>query len=192
VATLDPYFETTGFWGYQFMMVSGIVLFTWICWNLFSSPPRVEQNLGAFASGLEGFNAVLKRQRTRALVVTVVFALLYAAAEWFVSPDWGLPINLVGLIILVAVGVDILDELLLRRRVGPTANLIELDNVYLATYLQGLLRRKGIDSSLRAYRHRSLLYFFLPLVKMSLLVPAGDQPKAAKILEEARSAIVVV
>jgi hypothetical protein len=29
-------------------------------------------------------------------------------------------------------------------------------------------------------------------MKMSLLVPAGDQPKAAKILEEVRSAIVVV
>jgi preprotein translocase subunit SecY len=192
VATLDPYFETTGFWGYQLMLVSGIVLFTWICWNLFSSPPRVEKNLGAFASGLESFNAVVKRQRTRALVVTVVFALLYATVESFVSPVWGLPIGLFGLIILVAVGVDILDELRLRRRVGPTTTLLELDNVYLATYLQGLLRREGIDSSLRAYRHRSLLFFFLPLVKMSLLVPAGDQPKAAKILEEVRSAIVVV
>ena len=76
--------------------------------------------------------------------------------------------------VIVALGFDLVAELRFRHRHDDrVACLVELDNVYYACYLQGLLAKQGSDSLIRAFHYRSLFFDFGPIFKMDLLVPAA-------------------
>ena len=60
--------------------------------------------------------------------------------------------------------------------------LIELDNVHLAIQVESVLRRLGTPCLVQSFYFRSL-FFFKPLYKMVVLVPADRLEEARTNLE---------
>ena len=122
----------------------------------------------------------------------VVLGTALPAGEWFGGfhlPGFALP----EVVVLVALGFDLVAEWRFRQKHesgGGVACVIDLDNVYGACYLQGLLVKNGCDALIGAFRYRSLFFFFGPIFKMELLVPAGEVERAWELIQPERIEVV--
>ncbi len=166
-------------------VVLGIVAF-----HAFGGRARLATNLppGAPLPG-EDFGGGRALAWTTALLALFAFATL-AGGSW--SGFGYLPaLGSGAIIVVIAVGFDLVGEWRFRSRFGDSvAGLVELDNVHLASYLHGRLRAHGIDALVRSYHYRSLFFFFRPLVKMELLVPAAELERAREVVAPESLAIV--
>lgn len=77
-----------------------------------------------------------------------------------------------GLLVVVAVLADLYGEWKFRARHGAVTQLVELDNVHLASLLRALAEDEGLSVHIGTFRLRQLLFFLGPLFKMALLVPS--------------------
>jgi hypothetical protein len=95
------------------------------------------------------------------------------------------------LIMAVGLGFDLVAEWRFRQRhFDGVASLIEMDNVYGACYLQGLLAKGGVDSLIRAFHYRSLFFDLEPIVKMELLVPSAELIRVREMIRPERIEVV--
>jgi hypothetical protein len=95
------------------------------------------------------------------------------------------------LVALVALGFDLAAEWQFRQRHdGGVACVIELDNVYAASYLQGLLAKNACDALIRAFHYRSLFFFFGPIFKMELMVPTAELVRAWDLIQPEKIEVV--
>jgi hypothetical protein len=158
--------------------------FSLITSYFFSSPKRLAGNLPAGALLPKG-EGVSRRSLWESAAVLVVLGTALPAGAWFWGfhfPDFALP----EVVVLVALGFDLVAEWRFRQKHesgGGVACVIELDNVYGACYLQGLLVKNGCDALIRAFRYRSLFFFFGPIFKMELLVPVGEVERAWELIQ---------
>ena len=91
----------------------------------------------------------------------------------------------------MAFGFDLVGEILFRIKHGDAVeSVIEMDNVDGATYLSALLTEEGIECMIRAFHYRSMFFFFEPMVKMELLVPAASQSQAQQLIQLATLEVV--
>jgi hypothetical protein len=156
---------------------------------LFSSRKRLEWNLPSKA--LPHDELPVGRWLLPTSVVLVVFGTVFETGRSF----FGLPfidiLGFNGLVLLVAMVLDLIAEVRFRiKHRDSVASVIEMDNVYGACYLQGLLARNGIDSVTRAFHYRSLLFFLGPVFKMEVLVPAAERIRAQEIIQTADLKVV--
>lgn len=160
-----------------------VPVLSWLAFGLFSRPARLESNLpvsDAEVAGLYG--------RLRSRLVPSTLALTFAAA-WFYGGSarsesallWSLDLPVLAL--LAATVLDGAEQARFTLRHGQGTAILALDNVHLAHRLLSDLRGRGIDAFVRARRFRSLFYFFMPLVKMDLVVPAAQAETAAGVVE---------
>jgi hypothetical protein len=94
------------------------------------------------------------------------------------QPKNALPLTFIGCAMVAATLLDLLEEARFTARHGKTEILLSFDNVYLARHLGWVLEDADIAALPRARRFRSLFFFFLPLVKIDLMVPSGQAAEA--------------
>ncbi len=172
-----------GFMQYYGALVVGILAFSALAAWMFSARPRVEANLEGLATvDAKRFDRPWRRQLLLStLVLAGGEAGLASAPEMLpaVDVDW---LRLSLLVPLVAVILDLVDTARLAKA-APLVRVLTLDNVHLAELLRARLRREGIESVVTSFRFRRLVYFFGPLFKMALLVPAEDRDRCVQLIE---------
>jgi hypothetical protein len=84
---------------------------------------------------------------------------------------------------MVAIGMDLVGEVLFRWRHGRLAKVAEFQDPWKSGLLQSLLQNKKIPCQVQGYYHRALLYFFGPYIEMSVLVPAKNADAAKEVID---------
>ncbi|MEO8656856.1 MAG: hypothetical protein ABI693_00210 [Bryobacteraceae bacterium] len=165
-----------------FLIAVLIVALSFGACSLFSGRGRLSRNLPHGV--LPPAGGVIPLQ---SLILTTALLAVFGAG--FPVADRYLDLRLAvfgfpGLAMAVAFGFDIVAEWRFRHRHRDhVACLLEMDNVYCAAYLHGLLAKQGFDSLIRTFHYRSLFFDFGPLVKMELLVPAAELDPARAIIK---------
>jgi hypothetical protein len=96
-----------------------------------------------------------------------------------------LPFILGGTVLITAVAIllDIIEEVRIRRKGNNLVKVAELHDVPMAGLLKSLFEQKGLPCYLRGYYHRALLYFFGPYIEISVLVPEDRVTDAKEVIE---------
>ena len=96
-----------------------------------------------------------------------------------------LPFILGGTVLITAVAIilDLIEEVRIRRQRSNLAKVAELHDIPMAGLVKSLLQEKGVPCYLRGYYHRALLYFFGPYIEISVLVPEGKIADAREVIE---------
>lgn len=87
------------------------------------------------------------------------------------------------LIIVVAVVLDLMEEISARKRIDNMVKIAEFHDLPKAGIAKGLLESKGIPCFMKGYYHRALLYFFGPYIEISLLVPEDKRKEAEELIK---------
>ncbi|MCG8457085.1 MAG: SecY family transport protein, partial [Holophagales bacterium] len=145
-----------------------VPLLGFVTLHLFSSRARVERNLPDRAPA-EGFGRLLGARFWQGTAALTLAVLVLGGLEIYLFAGHAL-LGAVGIVLLVAVGMDLIDDVLFYRRHADSAVLAELDNVHLAHLVEAQLAERGIPCRVKALHFRSLLYFLGPIYKMSVLV----------------------
>ncbi len=133
---------------------------------------------------LDGLAALLRRR------LPLTTALLAAGTVGFVTWQRYQLVSVlattgfVDLILVVTIGFDLVAQYRFMKRNGPTVRLVQLDNVHFSYRLAARLEEEGIDVLARGHGLRSLYFFFGPLYKIDVLVPAEDLDEAGRVLAE--------
>ena len=90
----------------------------------------------------------------------------------------------IGLIIAVAILLDLMEEMRERRKETNFVKVAELHDVPMAGLLKSLLVQKGLPCYLRGYYHRALLYFFGPYIEISVLVQEDKVAEAVEVIKK--------
>jgi preprotein translocase subunit SecY len=170
---------------------SGLLLvFSWVAFHLFSSRKRLATNLpeGVVAEAEDPAGG-------RRWLGTTALLLLFGIGFWVGEGLWSFKLAWIlgfsTLALLIAIGFDVVREWRFRSaHTGGICRILELDNVYLASYLRGRLETHGIDALVRTYHYRALFYFLRPLMKMSLWVPAEHLHRAMELVRPEEIEIV--
>jgi hypothetical protein len=91
--------------------------------------------------------------------------------------------DLVGLVLAVAIGTDLVREWGFRIRHGVLASAWPLHRIHAVGPALETLEEAGIPAFARGLHHRSLLQFFGPMVPVELLVPEGRVEAASELLQ---------
>jgi preprotein translocase subunit SecY len=128
-----------------------------------------------------------ERYIDRCLEVMIPVGALYLCLIVFVpqviSRLSGFYLDGVTLIITVAILLDLIEEMNIRRKGSNLVKTAELHDVPMAGLLKSLFEQKGLPCYLRGYYHRALLYFFGPYIEISVLVPEDRVLEASEVIE---------
>jgi preprotein translocase subunit SecY len=96
-----------------------------------------------------------------------------------------LPFILGGTVLITAVAIilDVIEEMRIRRKGNRLVKIAELHDVPMAGLVKSLFEQKGLPCYLRGYYHRALLYFFGPYIEISVLVPEEKIVDAREVIE---------
>ena len=159
-----------------------IVLLSWFAFLLFSSRKRLERNLPARIQLPQGEIA-----GGRSWIISTGLLLLFGLSFLGDAQYWRFwrigSGAFLAVFLITATVFDLVQEWRFREahRQGVT-QLLALDNVHLASYLRGLLRAHGVESLAKTYHFRSLFYFWMPLIKIDLLVPSEEFELARQVV----------
>ena len=103
--------------------------------------------------------------------IAALYLCLLVYAPYLLSRIFYSSLGGTGLIIAVAIILDLMEEVRLRKKGVNLVKISELHDVPMAGLLKSLLEQKGLPCFLRGYYHRALLYFFGPYIEISVLVP---------------------
>ncbi|HLX09344.1 MAG TPA: hypothetical protein VKY89_15945 [Thermoanaerobaculia bacterium] len=173
LSTLTPFEAVAG----RVLLVPALSL---LCFALFGDHRRLASHLRSAAVPAPAAEKILDGQLVRLTGWLTLGSVAVYLIEHFLPAAPGL--DLVSIVILTAIALDLRAELEFRRRVLDAVRLEQLDNVHLASCLQALCGAYGIPTLARAQHFRALFYFFWPLVKIDLLVPAERWEEAAALL----------
>jgi preprotein translocase subunit SecY len=96
-----------------------------------------------------------------------------------------LPFILWGTVLITAVAIllDVIEEVRIRRKGNLLIKVAELHDVPMVGLVKSLLEQKGLPCYLRGYYHRALLYFFGPYIEISVLVPEDRVTDAKEVIK---------
>ena len=164
--------------------LAGVVLLSWVFFHLFSSRARLEDNLPETPEVLDGLAALLRRRLPLATMLlaagTVAFMVWQRDQQFTFLATSGF----LSLVVVIATGFDLVEQYRFMKRNGATVRLVQLDNVHFSYRLTERLEEEGIDALARGHVLRSLYFFFGPLYKIDVLVPAEDRDAAGRVLAE--------
>ncbi|HYU34408.1 MAG TPA: hypothetical protein VEW48_19820 [Thermoanaerobaculia bacterium] len=171
----------------------GVVLFSWLTFEMFSSRPRLEANLPEPAEVIDRIEDLLERRLNPS---TALLALgttgLFAWNAWQPHSWLSTTFTFLDLLLVVIIALDLHDQYRFLRRHGQVARLVQLDNVHLSYRLAARLREEGIDVLARAQRLRSLCFFFGALIKIDVLVPWEQRDRAREVWDALVSAPPII
>jgi hypothetical protein len=155
--------------------------FSFGAFYLFSSRKRLDSNL-PLAAMPSAHKVPVGPWLLPTTALLVVFSTLFYAGRSFGLRFTGI-LGFPSLVLLVALLFDLVEEIRFRMKHDEKVeSVMELDNVHGAWYIQAALARHGIDSVIRAFHYRSLLFFFGPITKMEVLVPSAGVEEAQQII----------
>lgn len=152
-----------------------------LCWllsRLFYRPSAVTPLLP-----VEGA-AQLLRERLSALTwrTAGLLAALLVADHLLLRQR--IDLDYISVLVLTFVGMDLFAEARARRATPELFKVWELHRVYAVAPVLAALEQAGVTAQLRGLHHRTLLYFFGPYVPIEVLVPAGQEARAAETIEQ--------
>ncbi|HEY4596903.1 MAG TPA: hypothetical protein VIJ02_10915, partial [Thermoanaerobaculia bacterium] len=161
-----------------------IPLLSWGTFHLFSSRPRLRANLTDPDELLDEIAAALRRRAVAATVLLTLGTAAFLAWRGYRPNVLAFSLRFVDVVVLVAIVLDLWDQFRFQRGHGETALLTQLDNVHFSYRLEEQLQEEGIAALARGHQLRSLFFFFGPLYKIDMLVPAQQLDQARKVLAE--------
>ena len=186
-STLDDNFVMALQWmeeGWLEMFLSFLLMIpiSLLFFNLFYSENKI------FGLRVENLHLVIRkneklldRQFWKAFIVLLIGTFLVCVPTNFHYVKSELEILIYG-IGLFAIVQDIWSQLLFCCKYGQGLELLEIDNVNLASYLKGLFQVEKIPCLVQSYTYRRLFFILGPLYKMRLMVPANEIDRARSIL----------
>lgn len=175
---------------YLAFLAATIVLFSLVAAWMFTARKRLESNLEGVATvPAEPYDRLWLQGLVLGTVVLAGGGAGLAALRDVVPAVDTSVLPLLTLLPLAAVALDLVDEARLSAK-GPLERVLTLDNVHLAELLRARLAEQEIEAVVTCFRYRRLSYFFGPLFKMGLLVPAADRERAERLVEETPFRIV--
>jgi SecY translocase len=166
-----------------------IALFSWLGFHLFSSRRRLAANLEETEEFLDDHAASLRRWTLCATGVLALVAI--AELAWNQVRPGSLLLSVADVVITAAIALDLWDQFRFQRQKGPTALLVQLDNVHFSYRLEERLQEEGVDALARGHVFRSLYFFLGPLFKIDVLVPREQLPRARQVLAELEAAAMI-
>ncbi|HSS48126.1 MAG TPA: hypothetical protein VLX28_04200 [Thermoanaerobaculia bacterium] len=163
-------------------------LFSWICFHLFSSRPRLEANVPEPAEELGRLAGLLRRRLPLATAFLAGGALAFMAWQRARPLSYLARSGLLCVVVVIAIGFDLVEQYRFMQRNRLTTRLVQLDNVHFSYRLVELLTEEGIDALARGHVLRSLYFFLGPLYKIDVLVPVEDLEDARGVLAELEAA----
>jgi hypothetical protein len=169
-----------------------ICLFGWFLYNWFWGEIDVfGLVVGHLPTFIKKRERVLERQFLKAMAVLVAGSFLFwvpFGANNPESPFWVVSFGV--LIAIFAALQDLSAQWLFWKVHGEGVELLEMDNVHLASYLKGLFQAEKVPCHIQAYNFRRLFFIFSPLYKMRLLVPEGGVDRAKELLATVQYQVV--
>jgi hypothetical protein len=151
-----------------------------------------------FGLSVEGLTAsirkrekILEGQFWKAMILLLVGNLLFAMPfdNYYFWPAWNI-VTFDALIYIFAISQDLWAQWLFWKDNGRGVELLEMDNVHLASYVKGMLVSEGLPCYIQGYHFRRLHFIFTPLYKMRLLVPESDETRARALLAQVKYQVV--
>ncbi|MGZ3595547.1 MAG: putative signal transducing protein, partial [Syntrophales bacterium] len=177
------YFLTIYFIVYAIVTIFFYYLFT----ALFYSPKKMAiflKNKSAVIVSHSGENqeTFIDRKLELMIPIAAIYLCLVIYVPKILSRVFYSSLDGIGLIIAVAIILDLMEELRLRKKGVNLVKIAELHDVPMAGLLKSLLEQKGLPCFLRGYYHRALLYFFGPYIEISVLVPEDKMADAIELV----------
>lgn len=173
--------QLPGFWPLLLVTTVLIVAFSAVGVALFSSRKRIMHNLPSGVRLDDDLERLLRCQAIKATAVLIGGSAILLTMERMIEH---IPMtDYASLILLSAIALDVIEQWKFSWKHGRNVELIELDNPHLASYVKNLLESRGVDAVVQTYRFRRLLFFFGPLTKMRILVPAEDIKQAQELVD---------
>jgi len=166
------------------IILIGTPLLSWLTFHMFSSRSRLEANLTDAQDFLDELAAALRRRAIPATVLLTLGAAVSLVGHQRWPHTLAASVTFQELLFLMAIGLDLWDEIRFRRRHGSAARLVQLDNVHFSYRLEEELQKAEIAALARGHQFRSLYFFFGPLYKIDMLVPAEQLDRAREVLAE--------
>ena len=131
------------------------------------------------------FEKLLDKKLTLLTAWGVLYLIICSV---LLSPGISGSIIISGLVIirLVAILLDVINEVKARKDYGNFIKIDEMQKPYEAKFLKNLLETHNIHCFLEGYYHRSLYYFFGPFIGISLYVQKDKESDALEIISDQR------
>ncbi len=164
----------------------GLLFYNWIYGDI----DVFGLSVGNLPTYLKRREKILDKQFLKGIAVLLAGSFLFwMPLDKNIGSLYGIT-SLGSLIFLLAVVRDFWAQWEFWRFYGPGVELLEMDNVHLASYLKGLFQAEGISFYIQAYGYRRLLFWFDPLYKMRLLVPEEEVEKSRALLATVKYKVV--
>ena len=184
---LEETLMPTGIW--YFIIYSVIIIFLYYLFtSFFNNPSKMTsflKNRQASTASLAGENEENYIDRSLEAMIPIggLYLCFIVFAPKAIFRFLGFNLDGVDLIITVAILLDLMEEVRLRRKGNHFVKVAELHDVPMAGLVKSLLEQKGLPCYLRGYYHRALLYFFGPYIEISVLVPEDRVIDAKEVIE---------
>jgi hypothetical protein len=165
-----------------------ILLLSWAGFHLFSSHRRLAAELPEPQEVIGDLAASLRRQAVVATAALAIGTAALVAWQQNAPPSLASWPSFPGVVMFVAILLDLWDQFRFQRRHSRFEFLAQLDNVHFSYWLEDHLQEEGIAALARGHRMRSLFFFLGPLFKIDVLVPREQLSRARQVLAELEAA----
>jgi len=180
-------FTPGGFW--YFIIHSIIIIFLYYLFtSFFYNPSKMISFLKSRQASIvspaeENEESYIDRSLEAMIPVGGLYLCFIVFAPKAIFRLLGFNLEGIDLIIAVAILLDLIGDVRLRRKENNLVKVAELHDVPMAGLVKSLFEQKGLPCYLRGYYHRALLYFFGPYIEISVLVPEDRMTDAKELIE---------
>jgi preprotein translocase subunit SecY len=174
---------------YYIANIIGIIFLYYLFTSFFYDPKKMATFLKNKSASIvsppgENEESYIDKKLELMVPIAALYLCLVAFApnilSWIFYPYLGG----IGLITVVAIVLDLLEEVGSRRKGYNFVKVAELHDVPMAGLLKSILEQKSLPCFLRGYYHRALLYFFGPYIEISVLVPGDKVAEASEVIQK--------
>jgi hypothetical protein len=165
-----------------------ILLLSGLGFHLLSSRPRLEASLSEPGDVLDGAGQALRRQAVPAALLLTLGTVVLLAWQEYQPSRISFAATFPGILMLLAIGLDLWDQYRFERRHGGWVFLARLDDVHLSYLLEERLQEEEIAAIARGHQLRSLLFWFGVLYKIDVMVPEEQLGRAREVMTEVQRA----
>jgi len=184
---LEETLMPTGIW--YFIIYSVIIIFLYYLFtSFFYDTKKMVTLLKSRQSSIvsleeENEEKYIDRSLEAMIPVGALYLCFFVFAPKAIFRLLGFNLDGITVITTVAILLDLMEEIRIRRKRNNLVKVAELHDVPMAGLLKSLLEQKGFPCYLRGYYHRALLYFFGPYIEISVLVPEDRIVDAKEVIE---------
>jgi preprotein translocase subunit SecY len=174
---------------YYIANIIGIIFLYYLFTSFFYDPKKMATFLKNKSASIvsppgENEESYIDKKLELMVPIAALYLCLVAFAPNILSRIFYSYLGGIGLITVVAIVLDLLEEMRSRRKGNNFVKVAELHDVPMAGLLKSILEQKSLPCFLRGYYHRALLYFFGPYIEISVLVPGDKVAEASEVIQK--------